>query len=330
MPSHAEMPSVRCNARWGQQIRLHRDGRGDPTAEGPRPSTLCHTDRMRRRHVASMLAVAAVAGIAGGAVARASRSRAATWADWVGDWDGKLRWSSCTVEGAAAATFAIDATDGAIAIELGGATDALGAMPLIEDNGGWVGQRGDVIVHLVRPRPDAVELAIDLDSGCAIRGTLKRQTIGIAACDRLEAWARIEARCGKLSKPALEHPARLVRQRAEWIKASGAARDRFAAQCDARTAKVEAELIDAGCAPNPDPNIGLRGAECQALRRTALRFGRCANVPDAIRDPIVQDALALVPVAQNADDTTLVVVEAQCREMRARITTASLQSSCPP
>jgi hypothetical protein len=44
-----------------------------------------------------------------------------------------------------------------------------------------------------------------------VHGTLRRPSTGIAACDRLAGWARVEARCTKLTKPALENVARLVR-----------------------------------------------------------------------------------------------------------------------
>src|SRR5262249_53150354 len=151
-------------------------------------------------------------------------------------------------------------------------------LSLVEDGTGWAGQKGDVSVRLAR-KADAIELAVDIDSGCQLRGTLKRATVGISACDRLDAWARIEARCTKLSKPPLESIARLVRQRESWTKAKGEARGKLAAQCDARADKVELELVDAGCAPNPDPSVGLNGAECRALQQTWARLGKCTNLP---------------------------------------------------
>src|SRR5262249_40679273 len=143
------------------------------------------------------LALAAVAiGDGASATPAPPAPKRLTWADWVGDWEGKLKWSGCSVDGQPAATVPIEATDGAIAIDLTTAGGALASIGLVDDNDGWVGQRDDVTVHLART-PAALELAIDLDSGCAIRGTLHRATIGIATCDQLEAWSRIEGRCTK-------------------------------------------------------------------------------------------------------------------------------------
>jgi hypothetical protein len=252
------------------------------------------------------------------------------WGDWVGDYTGKLTWTSCVSEGQGSATLPLDANDGRVAIDLTPAGAALDAMTLLEDAGGWAGQSGDVSVHVARPKPDTIELAVDLDSGCQVRGTLKRASTGIASCDRLAGWARIEARCGKLTKPALENAARLVRQRATWMAAKGDARTKVAAACDARAQKVELELVDAGCAPNPDPNIGMRAAECQALRSSASKLSRCRNLPPDVDIALEREAANLVAASQTADDASVREVENECRALRARIAAASQQSGCIP
>ncbi len=251
------------------------------------------------------------------------------WADWVGDWSGKLRWSSCTIEGEPSASLSVDATDGAFAIDLTPAGGALGKVSLVEDSGGWSGQQGDVNVRLRRTKTD-LEVAVTLDSGCEVRGTLARATTGIAACDRLSAWARIESQCQKLVRPPLENPARLARQRRTWAKSSGEARATVAAQCTARSAKVEAELVDAGCAPHPDPAIGMRGAECQALRGAGARLARCTSVPLDLRDAFQREVVVLVAAAQGADKESLPVVDAECRRTREKLVTVAQQAGCPP
>lgn len=269
-----------------------------------------------------------VLAVAGGALA-APPAAPVTWADWVGDWHGKLKWTSCTSDGEPSATFALEATDGVVGIDLAPAGGGLGQLSLVEDNGGWIAQHGDLVVHVTHSRSDALELAVDLDSGCQVRGTLHRQTTGISACDRLAAWARIEARCTKLVKPPLENAARLARQRASWAKAAGDDRVKFGAQCDARATKVAAELVDAGCAPNPDPAIGMRGAECRALAQAAAKLGRCPSVPNDLATIIAQEASALVGAAQQARDSELPYVEGQCKRVREQIAQTVQQSGCP-
>ena len=280
---------------------------------------------MRRWGGLASLAVASAA-LAGPATA----PRAPTWADWVGDWEGKVRWSACAADGQPEATFAVDATDGAMGIDLGPAGAEFPALSLAEDNGGWVGQQGDVTVHVTRPRPETLAVAVDLDSGCQMRAVLHRDSVGIPACDQLSAWARIEARCTKLARPPLENPARVARQHARWTKARGADRSALATQCEARASKVENELVDAGCAPNPDPAIGLRGAECQAVRQTASRIARCPSLPADVRSLLARDADALAAAAQTAAPATLHVVETECRQMRERLEAEARHVGCPP
>jgi hypothetical protein len=278
---------------------------------------------MRRAPVILSLA------IAGGAIAGPAPAPRLTWSDLVGDWEGKLKWQSCSADGEEKPTLSLDATDGALAIDLRNAGGALPALSLVEDGAGWSGQQGDVSVSVKRPKDNALELVVDLESGCQITGTLARSSIGIASCDRLSAWARIESQCTKLSRPPLENPARLARQRERWAKAKGDARTTISAQCTARGARVEAALIDAGCAPNPDPAIGLRGAECQALRGTSARIVRCGNVPFDLREAFEREVVVLLAASQGADKASLPVVEAECKQARDRLVTIAKQAGCP-
>jgi len=284
---------------------------------------------MRRAPGLVILAVALGVGQLA-ALATPAAPPAVTWADWIGSWDARLKWSSCSADGEERATLAVDAIDGAVSIDLSAAGGALASLSLVADTSGWSGQQGDVTVRLKHVKPDVLELAIDLDSGCEIRGNLARASTGIAACDRLAAWARIESQCTKLSRPALENPSRVARQREQWVAAKGAARTKLAAQCTARSTKLETALIDAGCAPSPDPEIGLRGAECQALRSTSARLGRCGNVPFDLRTALEREVVVLVAASQGADKSALPVVEAECKKARDRLLAIGKQAGCPP
>lgn len=218
-----------------------------------------------------------------------------------------------------------------MSIDLSPAGSALRELSLAEDGVGWIGQQGDVTVHVHRSRAgDSLDLAIDLDSGCAVRGTLSRNTVGIPACDRLSAWARIESQCTKLSRPPLENPARVARQRAEWTKARGSAKATLATQCTARATKLETSLIDAGCAPHADPAIGLRGAECQAMRTTAARIARCTSMPPELREAFEREVVVLAAAAQGADKASLPVVDSECKRTREKLLAISQQVGCPP
>jgi len=271
---------------------------------------------------------------ASGALAAPAAQQPLTWADWVGDWDGKLKWTSCSAEGEPQASLPVEALDGSMSLDLAPAGTALPQLSLVEDADGWMAQQGDITVHLKHGKADKtgdkLELAVDLDSGCQVRGTLTRATLGIPACDRLAAWARIESHCTKLSRPPQENPARLAKQRREWRKARGDDRTKLAAQCTARSTKVEQELIDIGCAPHPDPAIGNRGAECQALRGVAGRINRCGNLPSDQRDAYAREVLVLIAAAQGADKASLPVVDAECKRERDKLFAIAQQVGCPP
>jgi len=277
---------------------------------------------MRRLPVVGILAAASTV--------LATPATPPSWADWVGDWHGKLKWSSCSAQGEDKVSLPLDAVDGSVGIDLAPVGAALSSLSLAEDNGGWIGQQADVTVRVKRAKIDTLDFAIELDSGCSARGTLVRDSVGIPACDRLAAWARIESRCTKLSRPPLENATRLARQRAEWTKARGDERAKLAAQCSARTAKVEQQLVDAGCAPNPDPTIGMHGAECHALRGISARLQRCKNVPTDQRDAYAREVLVLLAAAQGADKASLPIVDAECRRTRDRLVVVARQAACPP
>jgi hypothetical protein len=246
------------------------------------------------------------------------------WSEWVGDFEGALAWRNCSAPGAAKATIAIDAVDGAIAVDLTAARGGLGKMSLLEDEGGVLAaQQGDLKVTLARPSKiaNAVDLMIELESGCSITGRLARPTCGVAACDRLMTWARVEAKCTKLTKGALEDPAALAKK--AWKPADAAA-------CVARADRLEHALVDAGCAPHPDPMIGVRAPECLALTQVAQRLARCGSIPRELSEPIANRATALAAAAQTANAGVVPVVDAQCREARIEVVAVSTRFRCGP
>jgi hypothetical protein len=273
---------------------------------------------------------AIVLALGAGALAAPATPAPPTWADWVGDWTGKLAWTSCSADGNDSATLPIEAVDGTVSIDLTPAGGALTSIAILPDPNGWTGQQSDVTVH-VSPsgKASTLSLAIDLDSGCEIRGTLKRPSTGIDACDQLTAWARIESQCTKLTRPPLENAARIARQREQWRVAKGETKTKLGAQCATRAAKLEASMIDVGCAPSHDPQIGLRGAQCQALRSTSERLGRCGNVPFDVRQALEREVVVLVAASQGADKSALPVVESECKAARDRLLAIGKQAGCP-
>jgi hypothetical protein len=74
----------------------------------------------------------------------------------------------------------------------------------------------------------------------------------------------------------------------------------------------------------------MRGAQCQALRQIAARFGRCTSSPPDLKSHFEQGAAQLASASQSADLSQLPVVDAECRELRTRIASAAQLYGCPP
>ena len=241
------------------------------------------------------------------------------WADWAGSYQGALTWSSCSIAGAKTVTLPLDFIDGVATIDLASTRPGMRAMTLVEDEHGLSGRQGDVAVALQRPRPDSLALAIELDSGCVIRGTLARTSTRVAACDRLLGWARVDARCTKHDGPA-EDLAKLLAT--PWKPAD-------AARCTSRAAALEQHLIEVGCAPHPDPKIGVRSPDCLDLAQVAGRISRCGSMLPDLKQRAVAVANAVVSAAQTADRSTLGTVEQQCRDTRAELIAIATKFGCP-
>lgn len=252
-------------------------------------------------------AVILVAALAGGAEAR-------PWGDLVGDYTGKLAWTGCTAPGSKSATIALDATDGALAIDLAPAGGGLVAMSLVEDDRGVLSaQQGDVTLAITPGKPNTIVLVIDLTSGCAIRGTLARSTTKVPACDRLLGAGRIAQKCTKLAAPIAPI-------------ASKAWKAKDAAACSARAQAIVTDIFDAGCLPVEDPLASTLGLQCRQLISEAEKLKRCPSAPPEI----VMAANRIITIAQPAaDGTSRAVVEASCRQGHDMVVELAARVRCP-
>ena len=266
-----------------------------------------------------MRSLVIVAALVVPAMAIAGPPRQGTWGDWVGNYEGKLAWRGCSAPGERAATISLSATDGAMAIDLAPAHAGLRVVSLVADDTGFGAQQGDLTVALSRPADNTLGLAVELASGCTLRATLRRRSTKVPACDRLIGWARVEAACGKLGDGPTEDLAKLVATR--WR-----ASDR--ASCGLRAERLERALVGAGCAPLPDPLVGVRSPDCLELQVRAGRLDRCASVPPNVKSVGVRSAAALVSAAQTAEPAERAIVEAQCRDLTADLAATGARFRC--
>ena len=238
-----------------------------------------------------------------------------TWADWVGEYSGSVRWRRCTAPGEKAATLRFEAVDGATRIDLAPLGAALRTMSLTQEDKAWVAQDGDLAVRVSKKKPNTIDLAIDYDSGCTARGQLVRATTGVPACDLLVAWARIEQACTKVTTK-LE-----IDLKQRWKKSD-------AASCTARADKLAHAMVDAGCAPHPDPQIAHRAPTCRALEQSTQKLARCGRIPHDIMQRLSSQVRALSAAAQSAEPATLPYVEQQCKDARSEVVGTAAQFTC--
>lgn len=252
---------------------------------------------------------------------------APTWADVVGDYTGALTWKSCNTPGAKKATVAIDATDGALAIDLTAAGGGLRTFTLVpqdaEGEHAWGAQDADVRVDITHTRADTIALSVDIDERCEVRGTLTRATTKLPACDRLVAWSRIEQRCTKRTGDPREGAKALAAERVLWRKQP---KGTAAASCAARADKLATSLIDAGCAPPADPDAALLVPSCRRLVDQAMRVQRCTTAPPEL----VQLAQSLSTFAVPAPDpTSRAIASDSCEHALAVLAQHAGWARCP-
>lgn len=237
-----------------------------------------------------------------------------TWDAWVGDYRGTLVWRQCTAPGEKVVAIAIDAVDGAIAVDLTSAGAALRRVSLQQDAAAYVAQDGDLSVTVAQNKPNTIDLVIAYDSGCTARGQLARARTGVPACDALVGWTRIANACTKAA--IASEPIAIA-----WKKSD-------APRCTARADRLALAMIDAGCAPHPDPQIGTRAPTCRALADATAKLARCGRVPREIMQRLSTNASALVAAAQTAEASTRAFVEQQCKDARTEIAGTAVQFQC--
>jgi hypothetical protein len=241
----------------------------------------------------------------------AGSAHAAPWTEWVGDYKTALTWRGCTTPGARSATLALDAIDGALAIDLAPAKGGLRSISLVEDERGTLSaQDGDLVLGLAHGRA-GVELAIDLASGCTVRARLTRVRDKVAACDRLVSLARIARTCTKTQLPAMPPLA------VTW-------KPKDAPQCRARAEVLETALTDAGCMPVESPV--LLGARCRQVADEAAKLMRCPSLPPPVQALAEQ---LRTTVRSSADAAQRELAELACDSAHVALVELAAQARCP-
>jgi hypothetical protein len=197
-----------------------------------------------------------------------------------GRYDLKLAWKGCAPAGAKTATVELSPIDSRLELDLGPARAGLPVIVVAGDAVTLTGTSADVTATLTWGKR-GVAIAIELASGCRARGTAKRQSSTIAACDRLAALARLERGCGAIAPDArTEDVAAIDAQRPAWARLSGKTKRADAeAACAHRVAVLEPPLVDAACLAVPADEAPTLIEECRDLAARIDRYSRCRTLP---------------------------------------------------
>jgi hypothetical protein len=265
-----------------------------------------------------MRSIAILVMLVAPALAEAPRKPWPRWTDWVGSYEGKLVWKRCSAPGNKQAAIPLVATDGVMAVDLAAAHAGLRSVPLVSDDVGWTAKESDLRLSITRPRPNTIEVTVALASGCTMKAQLRRATTTVPECDRLIGWARVEASCKKLANQRGEELAKLVANR--WTQAD-------AAGCSARADKLERAVVDASCAPHPNPLVRGRGRDCTGLQLYAAFIRRCSVPPD-LRDEYSKQVDELMKAIVKAEGPEVSKVEAECRSLKPVLEQIALTYRC--
>lgn len=230
--------------------------------------------------VAMLVMALAIAPSPAGADDQKAPSTAAWVEPWVGRWAGKVTWKGCSDDGAAALS---------LDVRLGSTGGLLSDGDAVLDGAGelaWV-RRGKVLavdgvevdVTLTEAKK-GVKLRVETAAGCVGKGTLTRQTSGIAACDSVRVLATIKAQCGSDTE--------LIDVEASWASWSKLRGKKKAAQgkvCSKQRDHLRAEV--ASCEQSAS-SLGGGLPECNRYISEVEKFIRCDKVPQAARDATKQ------------------------------------------
>jgi hypothetical protein len=200
---------------------------------------------------------------------------------WVGTWSGKITAKGCADDGKR--TVALD-----VAMTSQGGLRSNGDL-LVEGLGDldWtadakhlaLGREG--LKASLKLSGKSAKLAVTTDGGCTIKGTLKRTTSGIAACDQVRALATIKSQCSTLaSETRGQSLVDVDGSWKAWSKLKGKKKKAQEAACKEQVATLTTDVQQ--CVGAVASLTGL--PECDAYIRAIDRYLQCDKIPQQARD----------------------------------------------
>jgi hypothetical protein len=233
--------------------------------------------------VRRMLLVAGVSLVLSGHAATAGDDPTTRW---IGTWSGKVTAKGCASDGKS--TLALDValssertlrSNGDLLVE------GLGDLDWQVDGKNLAITREGMSASL-KVSGKSAKLALKTDGGCTVKGTLKRVTSGMPACDQVRALATIKAQCSTLpSESRGETLAGVDADWKAWSKLKGKKKKTQAAACKAQVETLTTE-VDACMGVSLASSTGL--ADCDALIGAYQQLAQCQALPQDTRDAMGQ------------------------------------------
>lgn len=274
---------------------------------------------------------------AGVTVAAIGSAQAQVWTEpdptaLVGRWTGPVVRKQCAAGGGKQLALEVVRDGSGYRIDLAPVLDGLRAEVFVPIGGPTVeAQRDDLRAVWTPGKRDRATLVVTLGAGCQATATLRRDSLGLAACDEVVGLRAVAAACPTLAAPVDPSAEPALARLKPGRKLPARQRAAVEAQCRAEAAPLRTGLIEAGCVPPPpDPDAAAPIAECTALIATVVRALRCDKVPADVKGRMGDQVHILARNARVADPEARAALVAQCQLTQEEIAETLKLIGCKP
>lgn len=233
----------------------------------------------------------------------------------VGRWTGTVAWQRCAAVGTARIALAVERDGSGYRIDLGAVLDGLGVERFAPQGGATVeAVHADLHATWSAGKAGRASLRVELGGGCQATASLRRDSLGVAACDEVVGLRAVAATCPALAAgPAPTADPTLASLRI-GRRVPARLRGAAAASCQREATPLRAALVAVGCVPTPvDPGAGPPIPECDALIATVVRATRCDRVPVDMKQRLTEQIRIVARSAAVAEPAARDALIESCR-----------------
>jgi|GEM_PF-3684166 len=239
----------------------------------------------------------------------------------LGTWRGTVARQQCAAVGTAKIVVEVTRDGSGYRVDLGALIDGLRVETLVPTGGPGVElTRDDLNATWATGKLDRAVLRVALGGGCVATASLKRDSLGVAACDEVVGLRAVATTCRALDgapPPSADDALASLRV---GRKVSATPRRRAEATCRVEAFPLRRALLAAGCVPAPiDPQAGPPIPECDALIATVVRATQCDRVPVDMKQRLGEQIRIVARSAAVAEPAARALLVESCRLTREEI-----------